>query len=100
MDCLSSKVRVLNILHEWGVFYVFDMVFESCLKMLVTWIDCHGRIECVTYISCMRGCIPAYVSVSHMCVCVSEEWRNSLMSAPGDIQVTCIVYYCFSLGCF
>ena len=77
-----------------------DMVFESCLKMLMTWIDCHRRIECVTYISCMRGCIPAYVSVSHVCVCVPEEWRNSLMSASGEIHLTCIVYYCFSLGCF
>ena len=107
-DCLCrSKDRVLHILHAlaYSMCLIGSLrLVVLCLKMLpgdMDWLSSKGR---VCYKSCMRGCIPPYVSVSHVCVCVcvceSEEWRNSLMSAPGDIQVTCIVYYCFSLGCF
>ena len=81
MDCLSSKDRVLHILHAWSIFYVFDMVFESCLKMLpVIWIDCHWRIECVTYPVCVAVFRPTWVCPMCVCVCVCvwgvEEFTN------------------------
>ena len=52
-----------------------DMVFESCLKMLVTWIDCHGRIECVTNPVCM-GVFYVFDMVFESC----------LKMLPGDMD--------------
>ena len=79
IDCLCrSKDRVLHILHAlaYSMCLIGSLrLVVLCLKMLpgdMDWLSSKGR---VCYKSCMRGCIPPYVSVSHvwvcpMCVCV------------------------------